>query len=247
MIRLHISDPIDAERIITLSKEQAHYLSQVMRCKTGATIALFNENSGQWHADIQEISRKQVVLIAKTQTMPPKKEPDITLCFALVKQTPLINIIQKGTELGVATFQPIITERTNVKSINIDRLQRIATESAEQCCRLSIPKIQATQSLSQVLTNWSQAKPLILCDESGEAPPAMQVLDSLTPHTPLAIAIGPEGGFSESEFAILRKCPYAVPISMGPRILRADTAAIAALTCCQSKLGDWHEPPHFRY
>lgn len=247
MIRLYVDTPLCQESTLSLTKEQAHYLFQVMRCKPGDEVAVFNGKDGEWQASIADISKKQALLINKKQLKKQQAEPDIVLCFALVKNTPLTNIIQKATELGVRAFQPMVTERTNQKTINHERLHRICIESAEQCERLTVPEIYPVQSLDKLLAGWQKERLLVLCDESGKAPPAMEALAQVEANTSLGILIGPEGGFAESEFAILRKAPYVVSMSMGPRILRADTAAIAALTCCQSKVGDWYARPSFKY
>lgn len=237
-IRLFIQEPISKDSTIYLEKEHAHYLFQVMRCRAGDMISIFNGKDGQWDAKISDITKKQSIVVAVEQTKAQQVESDITLCFALVKNTPISNILQKATELGVTSLQPVITERTNVSKLNIERSERIVIEAAEQCERLTIPKIKPVVTLSELLTNWDSKCKLILCDESGNANPIMDELPKIKP-SQVAILTGPEGGFIESEFAILREKTYITPVTMGPRILRADTAAIAALTCYQAVLGDW--------
>lgn len=243
-IRLFTPHDLTNGSILPLTESNIHYLSKVMRKKEGDQILLFNGRDGEWICNIGEMGKKSGSANAVWQTRPQKNEPDIWLCFAMVKNTPMSNILQKATELGAAKLQPVITEYTNSDRFNANRAEAIILEAAEQSERLTIPEIADPVTFKKLLEDWDKGRKIILCDESGSGSPAVAALTKLTKGK-YAIFTGPEGGFSKTEFEILRKHPYIIPIGMGPRILRADTAAIAALACCMSVLGDWDEPPHF--
>jgi 16S rRNA (uracil1498-N3)-methyltransferase len=217
-----------------------------MRRKDGDQLLVFNGADGEWLANIVSSSKKHCFLALREQTRLQIIQPDIWLCFAPVKNSPINNIIQKATELGVSLMQPVITQHTVVTKINTGRLGAIAVEAAEQSERITVPKINESIALDKMLSSWDEGRKLILCDESGNGIPMANALLGLKKDTRYAVLIGPEGGFSDSEFAILRNQPYTIPVSMGPRILRADTAAIVALAGVFSILGDWNEKPNFR-
>lgn len=244
-ITLYLPQPFQPSGIVPLEAEQCHYLNNVMRQKTGDTVRVFNGQDGQWDARIVELSKKTGSVQLVIQRRPQRQEPDIWLCFAPVKNAPINTLVQKATELGVSRLMPVITQHTVVTRVNTERLHKIAVEAAEQCERLSIPTIEEPIKLAKLLEGWSTERGLILCDESGQGQPFGQAMVKDT-HARHALLIGPEGGFSQSEFEMLRKQPYIIPVGMGPRILRADTAAMAALTCYQSTRGDWHELPHYQ-
>jgi len=277
-IRLFTTTPLQKSTIVYLEKEQAHYLVNVMRKKEGDAILIFNGVDGEWLANISSTGKKHCQLIVHEQTKPQKQEPDVWLCFAPVKNSPITNIVQKATELGASVLQPVITKHTIVNKVNGDRLGAIAIESAEQSQRITVPEIMEAITLEKLLDNWNkpviprvlqgktiggskdglpysppmansgndEIRKLILCDESGGGTPMVQALAKLEKGGKYAILIGPEGGFSSQEFALLKKQPYVIPVGMGPRILRADTAAIVALAGVFSILGDWDEKPNFR-
>lgn len=229
-----------------LSKEQAHYLVNVMRKRDGDEIMLFNGKDGEWLAYINSSSKKHCILVVKEKARGQTTQPDIWLCFAPVKNAPITNIIRQATELGVSCLQPVITQHTVITRVNTEKFAANAIEAAEQSERLSIPEILEPKNLDKLLSGWDLGRKLILCDETGGGMPMAQALSKLEKGQKYAVLIGPEGGFSESEFALLRNQPYIVPVGMGPRILRADTAAIVALAGVFSILGDWNEKPSFR-
>lgn len=243
-IRIYTQNQLDKNQLIELSPEQSHYLCNVMRQKAGEELSLFNGVDGQWSGEIISISKKNCSVQLKIQTKPQKSEPDIWLCFAPVKNSPINNLVQKATELGVSKLIPVYTQRTVISRVNTDRLNLIAIEAAEQSHRLNLPEIAEPVKLANLLNNWPEDRGLIVCDESGGGISFASALKS-PKYDKYAILIGPEGGFSQSEFELMKKKPYIVGVSMGPRILRADTAAIVALACYMNILGDWDEPPHF--
>lgn len=243
-IRLYTQNKLQENQIIELSQDQSHYLCSVMRQKSGDTISIFNGVNGQWSGEIISAAKKNCTVQIKMQTKQQKSEPDIYLCFAPVKNAPINNIVQKATELGVSKLVPIYTERTVISRVNTDRLKLIAIEAAEQSERLNIPQIDEAIKLTTLLKNWNEDRGIILCDESGGGISFTKALEQ-SKYSKYAIFIGPEGGFSQSEFELMKNKPYVISVSMGPRILRADTAAIASLACYMNILGDWHEKPNF--
>jgi 16S rRNA (uracil1498-N3)-methyltransferase len=244
--RLFTTASLKKGALLDLEQEQSHYLLNVMRRKVGDKICIFNSIDGEWLAQIAECGKKTCQLLLVEQILSQKTSPDIWLCFAPVKNAPIANIVQKATELGASLLQPVITKHTIVNKINDKRLSAIAIEAAEQCERLDVPQIMEIITLEKLLASWDDARQLIVCDESGAGKPMVEALKELKSNGKYAVLIGPEGGFSQSEFALLRKQPYVTAISMGPRILRADTAAIVALAGVFSILGDWDEKPSFR-
>ena len=253
--RLYIETELAAGTTAALSAEQAHYLKNVLRRAPGDEIRLFNARDGEFAATIETLRKKGGLAKISAQTRAPKAAPDIQLLFAPVKRGPVEYMIQKGTEIGAARFSPVITERTNASRLNIDRLSAIALEAAEQCDRLDIPSVDEAISLREVLENWPAGRRLIFCDEAGDdadqewggpdgrAAPLLEALKGINSESnPWSILIGPEGGFSSAERALIRAQDFALPVTLGPRILRADTAAIAALALWQAALGDWRRP-----
>ena len=257
MIRLYIPGDIGPDGLeIPLAREQAHYLLNVMRLKPGESLAVFNGRDGEALASLKD-ARKGVLEIGEhTRAFQPA--PDLWLMLALVKRGPLELIIEKAVELGVRRVQLLVTHRTNAERARLDRLQRIAVEAAEQTGRLDIPEVAAPERLERLLDAWEPSRRLMFCDEAGDDPAAewggahgraRPVLESLGSFpSPLegggmqpswAVLIGPEGGFDPLERTRLRSLPFVTPVTLGPRILRADTAAIAALTLWQAALGDW--------
>ena len=247
--RLYVGTPLAPQTGVALSQEQAHYLRNVLRREAGAELRLFNERDGEFAALLSDIGKKRAGAEIGERIRAPEKEPDLVLLFAPVKRTPTEHIIQKGTELGVARFQPVLTARTNAERLKVERLQAIALEVAEQCGRLSVPSIDAPTRLSVALDEWPVDRRLIFCDEAGDDPEqawggaagrAQPMLDAILSDTKsAAILIGPEGGFSPEERADLRARDFTTPVTLGPRILRADTAAIAAITLWQARAGDF--------
>lgn len=248
--RLFIDVPLSVDAAVPLSREDAHYLINVMRRGEGDNVRVFNGRDGEWSAVIAHASKKVAALTVGEQTRPQLGVPDLWLLFAPVKRTKTELIIEKATELGVAAICPVTTARTQSDRIKFDRLQAIAKEAAEQTERLDLPEIRDVEKLDQVLDAWPADRVIIFCDESGDEadeawggargrgqPMATALAASNTPSA--AILIGPEGGFSPAERERLRALDHVIPVTLGPRILRAETAAIAALTIWQSACGDW--------
>ena len=237
-VRLCVEAPLGAGRRVEPSPQQAHYLLHVMRAKAGDRISLFNGRDGEWTASVSDVSRRTCALVCERRTVEQSDTPDLWLAFAPIKKTPGDYVAQKATELGVRAICPVITRRTIVRRINVDRLRANAIEAAEQSGRLSVPEIHEAKELDALLSSWPTERRLIFCDEAGDAP---SIHDGLAdaPSGPWAVLTGPEGGFDDAERNAIRALPFVVPVSLGARILRADTAALAALAVWQSIKGDW--------
>ena len=246
--RIYCSEALSAGGSISLPQKQAHYLRSVLRREPGAALLLFNAESGEFAARIAEIDKKGARVELLDQTRAPEAEPDIELLLAPVKRAAMEMIVQKGTELGVRRFRPVMTDRTNADRVRVDRLQAIALEAAEQCGRLSAPEVDAPASLAETLLRWDVARALYYCDEAGDDPAirwggpdgrAAPLLDVISVEAKsAAILVGPEGGISSDERNWLRAIPHVTAATLGPRILRADTAAIVALALWQARAGD---------
>lgn len=238
MIRLCIPDDLAAGAVVTPVPDQARYLTTVMRQAVGDEILLFNGRHGEWRARLTHVDRRGCRLVAESLERPQSVGPDLDLLIAVVRRGRLETIVEKAAELGVRRVRLLLTERTNADKVRLPRLEAIATEAAEQTGRLDVPVIEDAAKLPAVLQDWDPDRRLMFCDEAGDAAPALEALAG-RPGGPWAVLIGPEGGFSAAERTRIRALPGAVPVGLGPRILRADTAAIAALTLWQSVLGDW--------
>jgi 16S rRNA (uracil1498-N3)-methyltransferase len=234
-LRLYVNAPLGAGVAVAADEGQAHYLIHVMRAKQGQRVSLFNGRDGEWLAEISAATKRGVILTGLKQTQPQAGVPDLWLVFAPVKKTPADYLAQKATELGVSKLQPVFTRRTNVNRVNQERLLANAVEAAEQSGRLSVPEIAEVKDLEKILGNWPKERRLYFCDEGGDAKPLAEVAGP----APAAILTGPEGGFDPAERVLLRALPFVTPVTLGPRILRADTAALAALAIWQSVKGDW--------
>ncbi len=235
--RLYVDGPLGAGQTVLLSKEQANRLFAVMRLSVGARVALFNGADGEWQADVVEAGKRKGALVCDFQSKPQQNPPDLWLLFAPIKKARTEFIVEKAAELGAARILPVLTEFTNSERLNQTRLQAHAVSAAQQCGGTFVPPVEAGQKLEGILDNWPKDRQLLFCDEAkvGQA-----VADlSTAERGKWAILIGPEGGFSETETTRLRAMEQATSISLGPRILRADTAAVAALTLWQMALGDW--------
>ena len=235
MIRLHVIPDLSAGAAVAPTLDQSRYLTQVMRLKLGDDLLIFNGRDGEWRATIAEILKKGVVLRAGEQIRPQTLGPDLELIVAVVKKSRVETIVEKAAELGARRVRLTVTQRTNVEHVRLDRLDAIAIEAAEQTGRLDVPTVDDPEKLAAILDGWDGARRLMFCDETGGAPVAAAV----TEPGPWAILIGPEGGFSPEERERLRALPFTTAVSLGPRILRADTAAIAAMTLWQAAVGDW--------
>ncbi len=240
MIRLFVDQDLAAGQSLPLRPDQIHYLVNVMRQSDGAAIHVFNGRDGEWRGVLVEPRKKVFAVRVDALVAPFSLGPDLDLYVAVVKRGRLETIVEKAAELGARRVFAVVTERTNSARLNLDRLNVIAIEAAEQTGRLDVPRIIGPTPFAKALREMEDNRRLMFCDEAGDAPPAAEALAGLAPASePWAVLIGPEGGFSPSERARIRARDGAVPVSLGPRILRADTAAIAALTIWQSVLGDW--------
>ena len=215
---------------------QAHYLTGVMRLRQGDAVLVFNGRDGEWQAHLQEAGKRGGVLTVAAPTAPQQDPPDLWLIFAPIKKARTDFIVEKAAEMGAARIMPVQTRFTNSERIRQDRLQAHAVEAAEQCGGTFVPPVAELQPLSALLDGWDAGRRILWADESRAGP--AETLSAL-PRGPWAILIGPEGGFSPEERAQLSRLPFVTPVSLGPRILRADTAAVAALALWQAALGDW--------
>lgn len=234
-IRLYVDQPLGQGQPVALSQPQAHYLANVLRKGPGTPLALFNSRDGEWRAELAEINKRGAVAICKALAAPQRMPPDLWLVFAPIKKARTDFIVEKAAELGAARILPVQTEFTNSERIRQDRLQAHAVEAAEQCGGTYVPVVAELQPLARLLDHWPTGRALIWADEMLADQSALSEL----PAAPAAILIGPEGGFSDTERNRLRAMEHVHPLALGPRILRADTAAVAALTLWQSQRGDW--------
>lgn len=235
-IRLYVEQPLGQGQSIPLSRDQAHYLFGVMRLSVGAHVLLFDGQTGEWLAEVVEAGKRGGTLSCVEQIKPLQMPPDLWLMFAPIKKARTDFIVEKAAEMGAARIMPVQTDFTNSERIRQDRLQAHAVEAAEQCGGTFVPEVTDLQKLDRLLAEWPEDRQLMFCDEArvGEALGLGDV-----PRGPWAILIGPEGGFSDAERNRLSALAQARVVSLGPRILRADTAAVAAMTLWQQQLGDW--------
>ena len=236
--RLFVAAALEPGGAVTLDEGQSHYLLHVLRAKAGDRVLLFNGRDGEWQGEIASASKRSVAAALRVRTKPQAEVPDVWLVFAPVKKTPSDYLVQKATELGVRKLQPVFTRRTIVTRLNQERLKANAVEAAEQSARLSVPEIGEAMMLEKLLDNWPRERRIFFCDEGGNAKP-LALAAREADEGPAAILTGPEGGFDSSEREILRARAFVIPVTLGPRILRADTAALAALAIWQSVRGDW--------
>jgi 16S rRNA (uracil1498-N3)-methyltransferase len=250
--RLYVAPDLGEGEDITLDADQSHYLTRVMRLGLGAPVRVFNGRDGEYDAEVGEGTKSAAVLKLKTRMREQHRVPDLWLMFSPLKKARTDFLVEKAVELGVAELHPTLTERSDADVVRVDRLQRIAIEAAEQTERLDVPVVREAEKLAGRLASWAwdATRTLIYADEAGDegekpwggdagrAPPIADVVAELR-GKPVAILIGPEGGFSPVERKRLRELPYVRPVGLGPRILRAETAAVAALTIYQSVAGDW--------
>ncbi|MCE8009192.1 16S rRNA (uracil(1498)-N(3))-methyltransferase [Aestuariivita sp.] len=235
-IRLYVEHPLGAGQSVPLTRDQAHYLFGVMRQATGSEVLLFNGRDGEWRAQVAEAGKRGGTLAVAERTRALSLPPDLWLLFAPIKKARTDFIVEKAAEMGAARIIPVQTAFTNAERLRQDRLQAHAVEAAEQCGGTFVPQVTDLQKLDRVLADWPAGRKLMFCDEA-EAGAGRDLSDA---HPgPWAILIGPEGGFSQAERVRLAGLPFAHVVSLGPRILRADTAAVAAMTLWQQALGDW--------
>lgn len=235
-IRLFVDAPLGQGQSLSFSRDQAHYLTGVMRQKRGARVAVFNGRDGEWQAELIEAGKRNVVATCLEKSKPQQNPPDVWFYFAPIKKSRTDFIVEKAAEMGALKIFPVQTEFTNSDRIRQDRLQAHAMEAAEQCGGVYVPPVAPLQKLGAVLDTWPTDRQLMFCDETmvGQA---HQI--SGERGGKWAILIGPEGGFSAPELERLRAMPTTCAVSLGPRVLRADTAAVAALALWQRRFGDW--------
>lgn len=211
----------------------------MLRLNPGAAVAAFNPGAGEWLCRLADAGRGGAVLAVERRLREPQLEGDLWLLFAPLKRARLDWLIEKASELGVAALLPVWTERTQPERLNRERLTAIAVAAAEQSERLSVPELREAERLDRVIAAWPEARPLVVCDESGGGTPIAEALGGMPPGEPAALLVGPEGGFTERELDALGKLPIVTRVGLGPRVLRAETAAIAALAAYQAIAGDW--------
>ena len=240
-IRLFVDAPISAGAEVALSADQAHYLRNVMRLAPGATLKLFNGRDGEWRGTLATLDKKRGTVQAAERLRPQKPAADLWLVFAPIKRARLDFIAQKAAELGVSGIWPVMTRYTDVARVNDQRLRANAIEAAEQCARLDVPEILPTDRLDRALDRWPAGRRLLLCDETATEVPLAAALaaEKTRMPEPWAVLIGPEGGFAPEELERLHRMDGVLRVGLGDRLLRADTAAVAALACWQAILGDW--------
>ncbi len=247
-VRLFVDQPLRRELEVAVGGGQAHYLTRVMRLQSGDRFLLFNGRDGEWLARIISVSRSWCELLIESMSRPQGPEPGPTLVFAPIKKEPMRVLVEKGTELGVARLSPMLTRNTAAERVNLDRMRAHVGEAAEQCGRLTIPEIDAPKPLPAFVAEWPESSTLLFMDERGSGHPIADAIAALvvdaSPPPPPGILVGPEGGFTADEAEAVRALGCAVPVSMGPRILRAETAVLAALACWQAFAGDWRAAHH---
>ncbi|HEX7968309.1 MAG TPA: 16S rRNA (uracil(1498)-N(3))-methyltransferase [Stellaceae bacterium] len=239
--RLYVTTDLAGSLSVGLEPSQAHHVRTVLRLGPGDAVALFNGRDGEWLGRIDGAGKGWCSVTLQERRRVQASEGDLWLVFAPIKRARIDFLVEKATELGVSEFHPIYTDRTIVERVNLDRLRANAIESAEQTERLTVPEVRQPERLEQVLSRWPAQRRLLLCDESGVSPPIAAALQGAAPG-PWAVLVGPEGGFTQTELDGLKKLPFVCPVGLGPRVLRADTAALAALAAFQALVGDWRAP-----
>ena len=237
--RLYVPAGLAEGGAVVLTLAQAHRLRNVLRVGVGAAVAAFNPRDGEWRGVISDLGRNAGTLSIEQRLRPPELEADLWLLFAPVKRARLDWLVEKTTELGCSVLLPVWTARTQAERINPERLSAIATAASEQSERLSVPEIRAPERLDRVLAAWPASWPLFVCDETGAGPSIAEPLTRFNPGAGAAILIGPEGGFDARELDALGKLPNVNRVGLGPRVLRAETAALAAVAVFQALAGDW--------
>jgi 16S rRNA (uracil1498-N3)-methyltransferase len=244
--RLYLDASLAAGAALPLDRGQTSYLINVLRRKIGDPVLVFNGRDGEWRARLDAVSRKGASLAVVAQTRPQTLPGDLHYLFAPLKQSRLDYLVQKAVELGVSRLVPVLTRHGQVARVNLDRLRANAVEAAEQCGILALPDIAAPIALARLLADWVPERLMVFCDEEAPVRDPVAVLEEARDTTPAALGpmaitvlVGPEGGFAENERAAILKLPNLVRLSLGPRILRADTAAVAVLALVQATLGDW--------
>lgn len=236
--RVYLEADLAAGRIVACTREQANYLRNVLRLGVGGRVLVFNGRHGEWQAELGLDGRRDASLTPLRQVRPQASGPDLHCLFAPLKHARLDYMVQKATEMGAARLAPVLTQRTVPGRVNLDRMRSNVIEAAEQCGILTVPDVAEPRRLDTALLDWDAGRALIFCDESAAIKDPMAALAGIKTQA-FAVLIGPEGGFTEGERAMLLSKPFVVPISLGPRVMRADTAAVAALALVNAALGDW--------
>jgi 16S rRNA (uracil1498-N3)-methyltransferase len=236
--RLFVPDSLAAGAAFDLAAEQSHYLAHVLRMAEGSQLLVFNGRDGEWLARVVAKTKKAVRLEAVEMTRPQPQPCDLVYCFAPLKVGRLDYLVQKAVEMGAGVLQPVMTQHTQLAKVGIERLRANVTEAAEQCGILGVPDVRDAMKFDRLLMEWDRERRLIFCDESSETNNPLPALKAIA-EKKLGLLVGPEGGFSEDERKQLRALPFVTAIPLGPRILRADTAAVAALAVIQATVGDW--------
>ncbi len=217
---------------------QAHYLLNVLRMAEGSELLVFNARDGEWLAAVASTGKKKASLVPLAQTRAQPRLPDLLCCFAPIKAGRLDYLVQKAVEMGAGVLQPVITQHTQMSTVGIERLQANALEAAEQCGILAVPVVNEVIKLERLLWEWEDGRRLVFCDEGVATNNPLDILPTIAERK-LGVLVGPEGGFSDEERRQLRGLPFVTPIPLGPRILRADTALVAAMAVMQASIGDW--------
>jgi 16S rRNA (uracil1498-N3)-methyltransferase len=236
--RLFVDADLAEGCVVVCTPGQTNYLRNVLRLQAGDTILVFNGRDGEWRAELTEAGRRATALLVRAQVRAQEGGPDIDYLFAPLKRARLDYMVEKATEMGVARLTPVLTRRTVADRVNVDRMRAHTIEAAEQCGILRLPEIRALEKLDLVITGWDAARPLVFCDEESHEGCPFTALARIPPG-PVAVLVGPEGGFDPAERELLSSRPFVTRISLGPRILRADTAAVAVLALVNAVLGDW--------
>ncbi len=237
--RLCLDDDLAEGRVAPLSPEQSNYLLHVLRLGAGARVLVFNGRDGEYAAALGPLERKRAALTIAERIRPQEDPPDVDYLFAPLKHARLDYMAQKAVEMGARRLRPVVTRRTQVSRVNLERLAANAREAAEQCGILWLPEIADPLPLERALADWPSDRLLVFCDEDAPLANPLEALAAAPPAKSVALLIGPEGGFDESERAAILRSPNVLRLNLGPRILRADTAAVAALALVQSRFGDW--------
>jgi 16S rRNA (uracil1498-N3)-methyltransferase len=236
--RLFLDVELKEGRTIPCSRDQANYLRSVLRLTPSDEVLVFNGQDGEWRARMVEIGKRGCTLEPVVQVRPQEPGPDLDYLFAPLKRARLDYMVQKATELGAARLWPVLTRHTVAERVNLERMRANVIEAAEQCGILRLPEVREPDRLERIVASWDASRPLVFCDESAEVKDPIAALGTV-PRGPVAVLLGPEGGFSAEERALLLGKPYTVRLSLGPRVLRADTAAVAALALVNAVIGDW--------
>jgi 16S rRNA (uracil1498-N3)-methyltransferase len=246
--RLFVEEPLAADAALTLTGNQTNYLINVMRVQSGDTLLLFNGRDGEWQARVEQTRRQACMVRIVRQVRPQRTEPGPWLLFAPIKKTALDFLVEKATELGVCRLWPLLTLHTAASRVNLDRLRAHAIEASEQCERLTVPAVESPLAFSEIAARWPPDRALLVLDEHGRGAPIAEVLAAGSRagrrcEHPSGILVGPEGGLAAAELDALSRLPFVARITLGPRILKSETAALAALACWQAIAGDGRDPP----